>query len=169
VRQFYQTIFDNQKRRGSITIREFAAAEQKIRSGISLREFDFPWFNEQVRPFGIISVDSEGNFSTYSPELLGMSLEPYAEFCFGNVLRDHFADALETPKFREVLVDIQTGIKRCAETCPYYGCCGAGAPANKYYENGSFASTQTLYCRYAVQIPLDIVLNDIESALNLIT
>jgi uncharacterized protein len=169
VRQFYQTIFENQKRRGSITIREFAAAEQKIRSGISLREFDFPWFNEQVRPFGIVSVDSEGNFSTYSPELLGMSLQPYGEFCFGNVLRDHFADALETPKFRQALADIQTGIKRCAGTCSYYGYCGAGAPANKYYENGSFASTQTLYCRYAVQMPLDIVLNDIESALNLTT
>ena len=64
-----------------------------------------------------------------------------------------------------MLVDIQTGIKRCAETCPYYGYCGAGAPANKYYENGSFASTQTLYCRYAVQMPLDIVLNDMESGL----
>ena len=166
VREFYQTIFENQKRRRSITIREFAAAEQKIRSGISLREFDFPWFNEQVRPFGIISVDWQGNFSTYSPELLGMSLEPYGEFSFGNVLRDHFADALETPKFRQVLVDIQTGIKRCAETCPYYGYCGAGAPANKYYENGSFASTQTLYCRYAVQMPLDVVLNDMETALS---
>ena len=166
MREFYQTIFENQKRRRSITIREFAAAEQKIRSGISLREFDFPWFNEQVRPFGIISVDWKGNFSTYSPELLGMSLEPYGVFCFGNVLRDHFADALETPKFRQVLVDIQTGIKRCAETCPYYAYCGAGAPANKYYENGSFASTQTLYCRYAVQMPLDVVLNDMEKALN---
>lgn len=98
-----------------------------------------------------------------------MSLEPYGEFCFGNVLRDHFADALETPKFRQALADIQTGIKRCAETCPYYGYCGAGAPANKYYENGSFATTQTLYCRYAVQMPLDIVLSDIESALNLTT
>jgi uncharacterized protein len=167
VRQFYETIFENQTRRGSITIREFAAAEEKIRSGISLREFDFPWFNEQVRPFGIISVDFEGKFSTYSPELLGMSLEPYGEFSFGNVLHDHFADALETPKFHQVLASIQTGIKRCAETCPYYGYCGGGAPANKYYENGSFASTQTLYCRYAVQMPLDIVLNQMERALNL--
>ena len=168
VREFYQTIFQNQKQRRSITIREFAAAEQKIRSGISLREFGFPWFNEQVRPFGIISVDWQGNFSTYSPELLGMALEPYGEFSFGNVLRDHFADALETPKFRQVLVDIQTGIKRCAESCPYYGYCGAGAPANKYYENGSFASTQTLYCRYAVQMPLEI-LKEMETALNLTT
>jgi uncharacterized protein len=167
VREFYETIFQNQQRRQSMTIREFAGAEQKIRSGISLREFDFPWFNEQVRPFGIISVDWEGNFSTYSPELLGMKVEPYGDFAFGNVTRDHFADALETPKFRQVLTDIQTGIQQCAQTCAYYGYCGGGAPANKYYENGSFASTQTMYCRYSVQMPLDIVLRHFEETLSI--
>ncbi|HET7238055.1 MAG TPA: cyclophane-forming radical SAM/SPASM peptide maturase GrrM/OscB [Terrimicrobiaceae bacterium] len=167
VREFYETIFQNQQRRQSMTIREFAGAEQKIRSGISLREFDFPWFNEQVRPFGIISVDWEGNFSTYSPELLGMKVEPYGDFAFGNVTRDHFADALETPKFRQVLTDIQKGIQRCAQTCAYYGYCGGGAPANKYYENGSFASTQTMYCRYSVQMPLDIVLRHFEETLSI--
>jgi hypothetical protein len=31
VRDFYQTIFENQKRHGRITIHEFAAAEQEIR------------------------------------------------------------------------------------------------------------------------------------------
>jgi uncharacterized protein len=116
-------------------------------SGVSLRNFDFPWFNEQVRPFGIVSIDWKGNFSTYSPELLGMSVQPYGEFSFGNVTDKHFADALETPRFREVLADIKMGIQRCAEFSAYYGYSGGGAPANKYYENGSFNSTETLYCR----------------------
>lgn len=167
VREFFEVIFHLQKTRRSIVIREFSAAAQKIRSGVSLREFDFPWFNEQARPFGIVSVDCSGNFSTYSPELLGMTLKPYGEFSFGNVVRDHFADALETPKFRKVLTDIQSGIRRCAETCAYYGYCGGGAPANKYYENGSFASSQTMYCRYSVQMPLDIVLSDMEKDLEI--
>lgn len=168
VREFYETVFRLQKERRTMVIREFAAAAQKIRSGVSLREFDFPWFNEQARPFGIVSVDCEGNFSTYSPELLGMTVKPYGEFAFGNVARDHFADALETPKFQEVLGDIHAGIKRCEQTCAYYGYCGGGAPANKYYENGSFASSQTMYCRYSVQMPLDIVLTDIEKDLEIV-
>ena len=117
MREFYETIFERQSRRHRIIIREFDAAEEKVRSGVSLRNFDFPWFNEQVRPFGIVSVDWEGNFSTYSPELLGMTLDPYGEFSFGNVTRDRFADALETPKFRQGLADIRVGIKRCAEQC----------------------------------------------------
>ena len=165
VREFYETIFRLQRQRRSITIREFAAAEEKICSGVSLRRFDFPWFNEQVRPFGIVSVDCEGNFSTYSPELLGMNVEPYGRFAFGNVTEGHFADAMETAEFRRVLTDIQAGIRRCAEECAYYAFCGGGAPANKYYENGSFASTETMYCRYSVQMPLDIVLREMETAL----
>src|SRR6202022_53564 len=103
-----------------------------------LNGFDFPYLNEQVRPFGILSVDCDGNYSTYSPELLGMSLPKYGFFSFGNILENDFVDAVETTKFRSVFEDIQSGIKLCKESCAYYGYCGGGAPANKYYENGSF-------------------------------
>jgi uncharacterized protein len=167
VREFYETMFALQKERRSMVIREFDAARHKILSGVTLRDFDFPWLNEQIRPFGIVSVDCEGNFSTYSPELLGMPVKPYGDFNFGNVTREHFLQALDTPKFQHVLADIKEGIKKCAATCSYYGYCGGGAPANKYYENGSFASTQTMYCRYSVQMPLDIVLADIEKDLKI--
>lgn len=169
VREFYETIFALQKERRSMVVREFDAARLKILSGVTLRNFDFPWLNEQIRPFGIVSVDCEGNFSTYSPELLSMPVQPYGDFSFGNVTRDHFLDAVESTKFQTVLDDIKAGIKKCASSCSYYGYCGGGAPANKYYENGSFASTQTMYCRYSVQMPLDIVLADIERDLQITT
>jgi uncharacterized protein len=51
------------------------------------------------------------------------------------------------------------------QTCAYYGYCGGGAPANKYYENGSFATAETIFCKYSVKLPLDIVLNDLEAEL----
>ena len=143
-------------------IREFDAALEKIQSKKSLRSFDFPYFNEQVRPFGILNVDCNGNYSSYSPELLGMTLPKYGSFNFGNILKDDFVAAVETSKFRSVFADIQSGIKLCQESCAYYGYCGGGAPANKYYENGSFATAETMFCRYSVKLPLDIVLNDLE-------
>ena len=117
-------------------IREFDAALDKIRSQKSLRSLDFPHFNEQIRPFGILNVDCDGNYSTYSPELLGMNVSPYGSFSFGNILTDDFVEAAESPKFRSVFTDIQSGINLCRESCAYYGYCGGGAPANKYYENG---------------------------------
>jgi hypothetical protein len=64
------------------------AALGKIRSQKSLRDLDFPHFNEQIRPFGILNVDCDGNYSTYSPELLGMNVSPYGTFSFGNILKD---------------------------------------------------------------------------------
>jgi uncharacterized protein len=166
IRSFMSTIFALQKAdNGRIRIREFDAALGRIQSPKSLRSFDFPYYNEQVRPFGILSVDCDGNYSTYSPELLGMQLTKYGSFDFGNILHDDFVDAVETVKFRSVFEDIQAGVRLCSESCAYYGYCGGGAPANKYYENGGFATAETMFCRYIVKLPLDIVLDDLEATL----
>ena len=163
---FMATIFQLQKADGGrMRIREFHAALGKIQSRISLRSFNFPHFNEQIRPFGILNVDCDGNYSTYSPELLGMNLSPYGSFSFGNILRDDFVEAVESSKFRSVFKDIQSGINLCKDSCAYYGYCGGGAPANKYYENGSFATAETMFCKYSIKLPLDIVLNDLEAGL----
>jgi uncharacterized protein len=163
---FMATIFQLQKADGGrMRIREFHAALGKIQSQISLRSFNFPQFNEQIRPFGILNVDCDGNYSTYSPELLGMNISPYGSFSFGNILRDDFVEAVESSKFRSVFKDIQSGINLCKDSCAYYGYCGGGAPANKYYENGSFATAETMFCKYSIKLPLDIVLNDLEARL----
>jgi len=163
---FMATIFQLQKADGGrMRIREFDAALGKIQSQTSLRSFDFPHFNEQVRPFGILNVDCDGNYSTYSPELLGMNISPYGSFSFGNILKDDFVETVESSKFRSVFKDIQSGINLCRDSCAYYGYCGGGAPANKYYENGSFATAETMFCKYSVKLPLDIVLNDLEARL----
>jgi uncharacterized protein len=165
VEAFMTTMFRLQKQDGGrVRIREFDAALGKIQSQQSLRSFDFPYFNEQVRPFGILSVDCDGNYSTYSPELLGMSLPKYGSFSFGNILKNSFVEGVETRKFHSAFADIRSGIKLCQESCGYYGYCGGGAPANKYYENGTFASAETMFCRYSIKLPLDIVLNDLEAA-----
>ena len=99
VESFMATIFRLQKADGGrMWIREFDAALGKIRSQKSLRSFDFPHFNERVRPFGILNVDCDGNYSTYSPELLGMDVTPYGTFSFGNVLKDDFVEAGGRPE-----------------------------------------------------------------------
>ncbi len=168
IRSFMSTIFALQKAdNGHMRIREFDAALGKVQMRKSFRSFDFPYFNEQVRPFGILNVDCDGNFSTYSPELLGMNLAKYGSFDFGNVLCDDFADAVKSAKFGSVFEDIRVGIRLCEESCAHYGYCGGGAPANKYYENGGFATAETMFCRYSIKLPLDIVLDDLESTLNL--
>ena len=101
IQTFMTAVFDLHKTDGGhMRIREFDAALAKIQSRKSLRSSDFPYFNEQVRPFGILSVDCDGNYSTYSPELLGMNSPKYGSFGFGNILENDFVDAVETTKFR---------------------------------------------------------------------
>lgn len=163
VTAFFRRIFERQKAdRGRVRVREFDGALQRILAGQGAGAERFVYENEQVRPFGILSVDWQGNFSTWSPELLGLSDATYGDFNFGNVLTGRFLEAIATPKFQEVLGAIQAGVERCRAECGYFGVCGGGAPANKYFENGSFDSTSTLYCRYSVKVPTELVLADLE-------
>ena len=41
--------------------------------------------NELNRPFSILSVDWEGNFSTFDPELLSVASDRYGSFNLGNI------------------------------------------------------------------------------------
>jgi uncharacterized protein len=150
---------------GRIKIREFDRAYQAIAH--STGGAHAYKHNDQVVPFGIVSVDCEGNFSTFSPELLGMQSTTYGDFSFGNVLTHDLAESLAGEKFRRVFADIEAGVGLCAQTCEYYSFCGGGAPSNKYYENGSFATAETMYCRYTLKLPLDIVLAELERSLGL--
>lgn len=165
---FMRKIFDLQKAdQGRMIIREFAQAAAKITGMPSMRKMEFPFFNEQVRPFGILNIDYAGNFSVYSPELLGMPVAPYGTFSFGNILEEDFTQAANSPKFRQVFADIRRGLEICRNSCAHYGYCGGGSPGNKYYENGSFASGETMFCRCSVKLPLDLALEDMEKSLGL--
>jgi uncharacterized protein len=110
-----------------------------------------------------VTVDSEGNLSTFSPELMGNVGQSYSGFVFGNVLRDRLKDVISNLAFLAAWGDIHAGIELCQRTCQYFGVCGGGAPSNKYYENGSFVSTETVHCRYKIQLVAEHVLRGLEA------
>ncbi len=116
----------------------------------------------EITPLAIISVDCHGRFSSFSPELLGLPSADYGDFVLGRVAEDDFASVLETPKFRAIQADIDAGVERCRQECSYFALCGGGAPVNKYFENGTFVSTETLFCRLNRQALLEVVLDKLE-------
>jgi uncharacterized protein len=145
---------------GTLSVREVrAAAGWMLSSSEAVRR------DEQTEPLGIVSIDVDGNMSTFSPELLGAKSEPHNDFAFGNVRRDDLDDMLAHPAFRRTHAEIREGVRRCASTCSYFELCGGGAPANKLFENGSFASTETLFCRLTRQTLFKLVLSDLEQTL----
>lgn len=124
-------------------------------TGVRVREFEelelllsgdfLP--DQEVTPFSIVAVDWRGNFTTFSPELLDLEHEKYGHLCFGNVHDGSILSAARHPKFKAVHAEIREGVERCRAECSFFDICGGGAPSNKLAERGTFAATETLYCR----------------------
>lgn len=120
--------------------------------------------NPQANPLEIVSVAVNGDMSTYSPELMGVRSAKFNNFIFGNVLKQPVEAILEHPAFLELRNEIERGISACEEICPYFGVCGGGVPANKFFEHNTCASTETMYCRLTRKLVIDTVLPELEAA-----
>jgi uncharacterized protein len=112
--------------------------------------------DQQNAPWTIVSVGVDGGFATFSPELIGLQSVEYGDFTIGNVLTHSFAQAAASERFVALDADIQAGVEACRGSCEYFAYCGGGAPANKYFENGSMRSTETLYCRLTKKALADV-------------
>lgn len=113
-------------------------------------------------PLAIVSIDCDGNISTFSPELLSMQHPEGGNFIFGNVFESTLEDVLQHPRFLELNASIQHGVRRCRESCAYFQFCGGGSPSNKLFENGSFDSTETVFCRLSVKATVDALVEFLE-------
>ena len=119
--------------------------------------------NAQTWPFALLSVAHNGDFSTFSPELLGQPAAIYDDFVIGNVATSGYLDAARgSAAFARLWHAVQRGTEACRSSCAHFNYCGGGAPANKFYENGDIASAETLYCRTMIKRPFDAVLAQLE-------
>jgi len=95
----------------------------------------------------IPTVGHDGSVVVLSPELAGFTDPHYGDFTSGNVLTtplgEILADAAGTPWVGEFL----TGVEACRTSCAYFGFCGGGHAANRYFELGRFDGTETEHCR----------------------
>jgi uncharacterized protein len=113
-------------------------------------------------PGAIINIDVAGNVTTFSPELLGIEHPAYGKFEWGNVHTEDWKAILSHPGFKKTYRDILEGIGHCRDSCAYFSVCGGGNPSNKLSELGTFAGTETQYCRQHVQAFADIMIGDLE-------
>jgi uncharacterized protein len=118
--------------------------------------------NPQAEPLAIVSIDADGNLSTFSPELLGAAGREFAGFRFGGLPDGGPAAVLRNADYLRARAAIVAGIEACRARCPWFRWCGGGAPANKYFETGTFAATETLHCRLTKQVLLDVVLEAVD-------
>src|SRR5205807_6116085 len=127
---------------------------------------DDPVWDEQNKPFAVVSVSHDGAISTFSPELLDAHHPRFGRFAFGNVATERLCDIEHSSLFQQVSREIQAGIEACERSCPYFRWCGGGAPANKLFETGRFDASETMHCRMTRQIVLEEALSGLEGASN---
>jgi uncharacterized protein len=145
--------------------RQFPIAVRELEETLtSIRYFQLEGpLNNLVIPFGIITIDVRGNVFTFSPELAGHSSDEFATFSIGNIFTDAFIDLENSTILDRMQTQINLGIDLCRAECKYFSVCGGGAPSNKIFENGTFACTETMYCRLTRKRVADFVLATIES------
>ena len=119
--------------------------------------------NELNRPFSILSVDWQGNFSTFDPELLSVASDRYGTFNLGNLRELSLVESTQTAQFQRLLEDMTRGVETCHKGCEYFGLCGGGNGSNKFWEHGSLATSETNACRFGTQIPVQVLLERFES------
>lgn len=122
---------------------------------------------EMNHPFAILNIDYQGNFSTFDPELLSVKTDRYGDFVLGNLLTDSLPSVATSEKFQKIYQEMAGGVELCRQTCDYFGVCGGGAGSNKYWENGTFLSTETNACKYRIQVITDVILEQLEESLGI--
>lgn len=124
--------------------------------------FGYFRYNSQNAPFGIITVSTKGELFTFSPELAGLVDDRFGDFSIGNLADATLDGILASPAFGDMWRGIDAGVHACQESCAYFNLCMGGAPVNKLFENKSFESTETMFCKLAHQAVADVVLAEIE-------
>lgn len=115
--------------------------------------------NGTTIPFTHLTIDINGNFSTFSPELITIeNFKHHENFIFGNVTEGLIIDALQTDHFNKVFNEIQSGVKECKKICDHFDTCGGGMVSNKLFENGTFHSSLTMSCKLMEQDLKELIL-----------
>ncbi|MFI6227295.1 cyclophane-forming radical SAM peptide maturase AmcB [Micromonospora echinospora] len=95
----------------------------------------------------IPTVGHDGSVTLLSPELAGFSDSRYGDFSSGNVLDTPLAEILSGAERTSWVGEFLSGVEACRASCPYFGFCGGGHAANRYFEQGRFDGTETEHCR----------------------
>jgi uncharacterized protein len=155
-------------------LQRFTARMEEVQFPIAVREFEETLAaiqghtagtprSSQIEPFGIVSIDVRGNVYTFSPELVGYSSADFPTFAIGNIFTDSFEKLSGSTTLAKMARQIDDGVAMCEAGCDYFPVCGGGTPGNKVFENGTFASAETMACRLNRKHVTDFVLGMIET------
>ena len=104
-----------------------------------------------------------GDIYTFSPEIAGYSSKDFDTFAIGNIFTNSFEEIEHSSVLKAMTSQIADGVELCRASCKYFSVCGGGAPSNKVFENGTFASASTIHCELTKKRVTDYLLETIEA------
>ncbi|WP_228559463.1 cyclophane-forming radical SAM peptide maturase AmcB [Catenulispora pinisilvae] len=107
------------------------------------------WEAHRFDPLPTIAFN--GDVILLSPELAGIRDEHYGDFVAGNVLEQDLGSIVARAWQLPYVTEFIDGLAACRATCGFFDFCRGATAGNRYFENGTFASTETNYCRVSRQ------------------
>lgn len=154
VEDFYDAWYPH---RHQLEVREFGEVFSAMRR--LKRHPDASSQPEDATSCTVVSLDREGNITTFSPQMITGTPQDSRAFVVANIRDvDSLDDLPDLPASRRLEKDIDAGIELCKRECGYFAFCGGGSPASKYYEHGTFAVSETRECVYRKKLMVDVLL-----------
>ena len=144
--EFWRGVIEEWMRDDTLVIREIDYLAQFTKGCDRLTTND-------IDLFPCFAVD--GSFTLLSPEFLAVEEIPN-QFLVGNVSHRPNEELDRQAQEHPILREHELGIQNCLDECEYFGLCGGGMAANKYFENRKISSTSTNYCRDRYKIPYQV-------------
>ncbi|MDM5153340.1 cyclophane-forming radical SAM/SPASM peptide maturase GrrM/OscB [Bacillus sp. DX1.1] len=163
-RSFMSELFDLWKtHKNEIEFREFRNMLTRIEKKLSNKNYySVP---DEIKSLGIITIQKNGDITTNSPEFAGGLNTEFNNFVVGNINAQYELDTVVNSNiYNRMQHEINLGVKNCASSCLYFDLCGGGSPSNKYFENGSLSSTETIRCILHHQTLTSIVIEKLLNA-----
>lgn len=116
------------------------------------------------RPFRSVSVDTNGNLSTFYAGLtLDDSPNLYGDkqgLIVGNLLDQDLEEIAGSEKLRRIAEDFESSHRACQAACDYWPLCSGGFNLIKHKRFGTFEATETTECYIHVKTFSDTLLED---------
>jgi uncharacterized protein len=146
--QFWARVLDwSQHQGGTPVVRELERLAEYLHLVRSGQRHD--WDSRRLDPIPTVSCD--GDVVLLSPELADTADPTYGDFVAGNIRHQTIPRMLAQAHRLRYVREFMTGLSRCRAECEFWDFCRGAQAANRYFENGSLASTETAYCRLTRQ------------------
>jgi uncharacterized protein len=146
--QFYDAWWPH---REQLEIREFSDLSYMMTRFMKDPSWARPVLDTQ--PLAIVTVQVNGDMSTFSPEFAGARASDLNQFILANINDVSSIDELaQAPRFTRLASEAATSVAMCRQSCGFFALCGGEFLSNKFSENGTLLSTETQTCRLHRQV-----------------